>query len=242
MYIACHQLTLVSYKILSVSLRSVHSNTVHGWIASIMKSTRAQYHYLIRKLKRSRDYQIRGAFGRALLRRCSSNRDYWKEVRKLRDKKSTVSTVVDGFTDCKDIANTFASKYKLLYNSVLSDELEMQAMTQSIAGEINSLCMTREGCTFIHSISVDDVKLAVKKLKSGKSGGSSGIMSDCYVRGTDLLYHYIALLFNCMLVHGVVPEDFRVSILVPIPKGPRVDARNSDNYRAVALSSVQIKY
>ena len=63
-------------------------------------------------------------------------------------------------------------------------------------------------------------------------------MSDCYVRGTDLLYHYIALLFNCMLVHGVVPEDFRVSILVPIPKGPRVDARNSDNYRAVGLSSI----
>ena len=121
---------------------------------------------------------------------------------------------------------------------MLSDELEMQTMTQSIAGEINSICMKKEGCTFTHSISIDDVKLAVKKLKSGKSGGSSGIMSDCYVRGTDLLYHYITLLFNCMLVHGVVPEDFRVSILVPIPKGPRVDARNSDNYRAVALSSV----
>ena len=94
--------------------------------------------------------------------------------------------------------------------------------------------MRKEGCTFIHSISIDDVK----KLKSGKSGGSSGIMSDCYVRGTDLLYNYITLLFNCMLVHGVVPEDFIVSILVPIPKGPRVDARNSDNYRAVELSSV----
>ena len=92
--------------------------------------------------------------------------------------------------------------------------------------------MTKEGCTFIHSSSIDDVKLAVKKLKSGKSGGSSGIMSDCYVRGTDLLYHYITLLFNCMLVHGVVPENVRVSILVSIPKGPRVDAR------AVALSSV----
>ena len=38
-----------------------------------------------------------------------------------------------------------------------------------------------------------------------------------------------------MLVHDVVPEDFRVSILIPIPKGPRVDARYSDNYRAVAL-------
>ena len=122
---------------------------------------------------------------------------------------------------------------------MLSDELEMQAMTQSIAGEINSICMTKEGCTFSHSISIiDDVKLAVRKLKSSKSDGSSGIMSDCYVHGIDLLYHYIELLFNCMLVHGVVPEDFRVSILVPILKGPRVDARNSDNYRAVALSSV----
>ena len=81
---------------------------------------------------------------------------------------------------------------------MLSDELEVLAKTQSIAGEISSLYMTREGCTFIHSISIDDVKPAVKKLKSGKSGGSSGIMSNCYVRGTDfLLYHYIALLSNC---------------------------------------------
>ena len=91
-------------------------------------------------------------------------------------------------------------------------------MTQSIARKINSLCMTKEDCNYFYSILVDDVKLAVKKLKSGKSGGSSGIMSDCYVRGTDLLYHYITLLFNCMLVHGVVPEDFRVSIWSPFPK------------------------
>ena len=51
-----------------------------------MKSTKAQYHYFIGKLKRSRDYQIRGSYGKALLRRCPNNRGYWKEVRKLRDK------------------------------------------------------------------------------------------------------------------------------------------------------------
>ena len=87
--------------------------------------------------------------------------------------------------------------------------------------------------------SIDDVKLAVKNLSLVSQADRVALcMSDCYVRGTDLLYHYIALLFNCMLIHGVVPEEFRVSILVPIPKGPRVDARNSDNYRVVALSSV----
>ena len=79
---------------------------------------------------------------------------------------------------------------------MLSDELEMQAMTLSIAGENNSVCMTKEDCTFIYSIVIDDVKLTVNKLKFGKSGGSSGIMSDCYVHGTDILYHYIALLYK----------------------------------------------
>ena len=53
-----------------------------------------------------------------------------------------------------------------------------------------------------------------------------------------VLIYYIIMLHYCLNIHGVAPEDFRVSILVPIPKGPRVDARNSDNYRAVALSSV----
>ena len=40
MYITCHQLTCVSYKILSVSLRSVHGN-VHGNV---------QIHVLFEKL------------------------------------------------------------------------------------------------------------------------------------------------------------------------------------------------
>ena len=79
----------------------------------------------------------------------------------------------------------------------------MQAMTQSIAGEINSICMTKEGCTFIHSISIDDVKLAIRKLKSGKSGGSSGIMSDCYVHGTEL---YIIILHCCLKLISSIPK------------------------------------
>ena len=41
-----------------------------------------------------------------------------------------------------------------------------------------------------------------------------------------------------MLTHGVSPDDFKISILIPIPKGARVDKSNASNYRAVALSSI----
>ena len=43
---------------------------------------------------------------------------------------------------------------------------------------------------------------------------------------------------NSMLHHGISLDKFLVSILIPIPKGHRVDTGNSSNYRAVALSSI----
>ena len=53
-----------------------------------------------------------------------------------------------------------------------------------------------------------------------------------------LLYTYVSLLFNSMLAHGCVPNDFLISTLVPIPKNKRKSLNNSDNYRAIALSSI----
>ena len=61
----------------------------------------------------------------------------------------------------------------------------------------------------------------------------SAVTSDCFIYGTDSLYAFIA-----MLLHGTLPNEFLVSILIPIPKGPRVDVRKTQNYRAIAPSSI----
>ena len=63
-------------------------------------------------------------------------------------------------------------------------------------------------------------------------------MSDSVIHGTNMLFEYITCLFNSMLRHGISPDEFLVSILIPIPKGHRVDTGNSSNYRGVALSSI----
>ena len=91
---------------------------------------------------------------------------------------------------------------------------------------------------FFHCISKDDVIRAVKYLNPQKSEGASGVMSDSVIHGTNMLFEYITCLFNSMLRHGISPDKFLVSILIPIPKGHRVDTGNSSNYRAVALSSI----
>ena len=63
-----------------------------------------------------------------------------------------------------------------------------------------------------------DIKSAVKKLRDGKSNGVSAVTSDCFIHGTHSLYAFFAMLFNAMLLHGTLPNDFLVSILIPIPK------------------------
>ena len=42
--------------------------------------------------------------------------------------------------------------------------------------------------------------------------------------------------------HGYVPSSFLLSTITPIPKNPRLDLRNSEDYRAIALSSVFGKF
>ena len=44
-----------------------------------------------------------------------------------------------------------------------------------------------------------------------------------------------------MISHGFAPNDFRLSTLIPIPKNRRKSGNISNNYRAIALSSIMGK-
>ena len=166
-----------------------------------------------------------------------NNRDYWKEISKIRSKWRSSFSVKNGYNDSTDIANEFASKYNVLYNSVTSDPTDMQSMALSIRKHIITTSESTDH-SFPHVITMPDIKYDVKKLRAGKSGGISAVTSDCFIHGTDSLYAFIAMLFNAMLLHGTIPNYFLVSILIPIPKGSRVDVRKTQNYRAIALSSI----
>ena len=92
-------------------------------------------------------------------------------------------------------------------------------------------------CSFTHRITIDHIVESVQLLRPGKSGGANGVISDSFIHGTNLLYQYIVVLFNAMLTYGISPDDFKISILIPISSGARVDKSNASDYRAVALSS-----
>ena len=89
-----------------------------------------------------------------------------------------------------------------------------------------------------HSISQADVRSAIGKLKSSKSDGNKGMFTNHLIHGTPRLQVCMALLFNSMVKHACIPSDFSISTLIPIQKNKKKSLNVSDNYRAIALSSI----
>ena len=72
-----------------------------------------------------------------------------------------------------------------------------------------------------HSITVQQIKCAISKLKLGKSDSIEQLSSENFKNGTHMLNIYISLLFTCMFTHGMPPSGFLLSTIVPISKNKR---------------------
>ena len=92
-------------------------------------------------------------------------------------------------------------------------------------------------CT-AHVITLDELNLCVKRLKSGKHDGNLGQYSDHLRLAPQRFLCCITMIINSMLQHGIVPQEMCLSTVSPIPKNKRKSLNDSDNYRAIALSSV----
>ena len=76
------------------------------------------------------------------------------------------------------------------------------------------------GFTF-ERFTVDEIKEAMKNVKSGKACGLDGIYGEHLQYADNKLYVILALLFNTMLIHGHIPIKFMDTILIPLIKDKR---------------------
>ena len=114
-----------------------------------------------------------------------------------------------------------------------------------------------------HSVYVELVSNAISHLDFDKNDCVDGLSSNNLRNGTHLLNVYISLLFSSMLVHGTAPAVLLLSTLVPLIvvfycfslpignkslmllinyllliKNKRGNKSDSNNYRAIAISSL----
>ena len=206
----------------------------HGLLFDIRKSTRKKYHSEIRKLEKDEAKIQASKMADALHN--NTHRDLWTEVRKVKASRNLQQVrVVDDRTDA-DICALFADKYQALYNSVPYTHDEINSLKNQTTANINEKCEQGE-CYSEHTVSADNVKRAIQKLKRGKRDGATGLSTDHLKAAPPIVASILAVLFSSTIQHEVVPEDMLLSTLVPIPKGQK-SPTSSENYRAIALSSI----
>jgi len=96
-------------------------------VASIIRRTRASYHYAVRYIKNNKLDIIKERFAIAILE--NRGRDFWLEANKG---VAASQSNVDGLSQSEKIADLFACKYKVLYSCVSFNENEMALLKEDI--------------------------------------------------------------------------------------------------------------
>jgi len=100
-------------------------------------------------------------------------------MKRIHNNHSSLPNVVDDAQGDKDITNTFANKYKHLYNSVSYDVNDMNVVRNELEKNIAISCKTG-ACKTSNIINIDDVTNAVLRLKPHKVDGIENASSGGY--------------------------------------------------------------
>ena len=206
----------------------------NGYYADMRRRTRAQYHYAVKQIKSNQNRLKSEKMALAISN--NDTRNLWTEVRKMKGNTRKMPTVVDGVTGNEQIAEKFAGKFKSLYNSVGYNQEEMAKIREVIDERV-------KGNTFFSKalFGIEEFKEAMKYIHRNKYDGTIGLFSDHILNASEELWLHIVKLMNCMLIHGITPNDMLCGTLIPIPKNRRVPNSTSDNFRAICLQNVLCK-
>ena len=93
--------------------------------------------------------------------------------------------------------------------------------------------------SFNRPISIEEVELAVRRLKLKKAAGPDGIISEILKYASTLVVPFFHRYLNKLFDSGTYPDSWCESVILPLYK--KGDVNNPGNYRGISLSNVSSK-
>ncbi|KAK3515639.1 hypothetical protein QTP70_025326 [Hemibagrus guttatus] len=121
-------------------------------------------------------------------------------------------------------------RWKEYFEELMNEENEREKRVE----EVNSVEQK------VDKIRKDEVRKALKRMKSGKAVGPDDIPVEVWKCLGEAAVEFLANLFNRVLESEKMPEEWRRSVLVPIFKN-KGDVQSCSNYRGIKLMSHTMK-
>ena len=153
---------------------------------------------------------------------------------------SAVAAFRRGSTAVGDIpVNEFEGYYRKLFSthSTTAVDRAVSGEHESIRHDVEQKSKTLSNKLLDVQVSEKQVADAIGRLKKGKAAGHDGICNEMllYARSTHLVT-CLTWLFWAIVSSGILPNDFNIAIVVPIPKS-KVVQRQPKDFRPISISS-----
>ena len=167
--------------------------------------------------------------------------EFWKSWKRLYNKnKSGLHSVVNGVTGKAEIAESFKGHFvKVLQpnNQQRVDQLNKEfQQAYSDAKESHSNC----DCSS-YSFTLQNILDATFRMKKGKTVDDHKINAEHFFDAPLTLFDRLQTLFNKMLTHGHVPQQFQSGAIIPIVKDRQGDLGDMHNYRGITIAPILSK-
>ncbi|KAK3511388.1 hypothetical protein QTP70_006111 [Hemibagrus guttatus] len=143
-----------------------------------------------------------------------------QQVRVIKDRDGTVLTSEE----------SVQRRWKEYFEELMNEENEREKRVEGV----NSVEQK------VDKIRKDEVRKALKRMKSGKAVGPDDILVEVWKCLGEAAVEFLANLFNKVLESERMPEEWRRSVLVPIFKN-KGDVQSCSNYRGIKLMSHTMK-
>ena len=197
-----------------------------------MRRSRNDYHQAIRVLRQNEKAIRKDRFINDYLNGNVNN--ILKEIRNMRNNKVS-PPIIDGVMGAENIAKHFKNIYSELYNTH-DDNNELSALLNEINPKIDNSSLDK-----LSQITPQLISKLIRGMKNGKNDVNFDWRSDAIKHGHLHLSPIFADLFKAYLTHNHVTDVFLKSALIPIIKDPNSNHSVSNNYRAIAISSIMMK-
>jgi hypothetical protein len=141
-------------------------------------------------------------------------------------------------TEIEDILEEASSFYAFLYSDKLTDVQKKEAspyLKKNVSRTLSEAQMAFCG----HSISIEELGRALKKLPSGKAPGIDGLPAEFFKRYWYDLKSDFQSVLECSFKSGVLPDSMKLSVITLIfKKDSRADLKN---YRPISLLCTDYK-
>ena len=150
----------------------------------------------------------------------SSNKpkDFWTAIKSGKSKQTPVSNINN-------------RNWVSYFQSLFSSEDNQADIDQN--HPLQNITQNNDADALESQISEAEIRYAIGKLKSDRSGGPDGLCIEMFKAVLDDIMPFLLVLFNNIFNRGIFPESWCESIISPIHKSGPIN--KPENYRAIAL-------